>query len=102
MRYLRKKETCHAWKDKKCNHKKKCTFTCRDYHPYINGINEPKDYQNIIHNKHSRSLATLSIMISFLALIVASTTTTVTIVNTSNQKVVKVSNNLIDYVKNIF
>ncbi|MEI6556581.1 MAG: hypothetical protein WCL70_13405 [Paludibacter sp.] len=41
-------------------------------------------------------------MISFLALIVASTTTTVTIVNTSNQKVVKVSNNLIDYVKNIF
>ena len=102
MRLSRKKGNCYAWKDNQCIHRKKCTFLCRDYNSHIKGIYDPKDYITIIHNKHSRSLATLSIIISFIALIVASTTTTVTIVDTSNQKVVKVSNNLIDYVKNNF
>ena len=102
MKLFRKKEKCYAWQNNQCLHsKKECPFFCREYNSHIKGIYDTKDYITIVHNKHSRSLATLSIIISFLALIVASTSTTVTLVNTSNQKVVKVSNNLIDYVKNI-
>lgn len=103
MKLFRKKEKCYAWQNSQCLHSnKKCTFFCRDYSSHIKGIHETKDYITIVHNKHSRSLATFSIIISFLALIVATTNTTITIVNTPNQKIEKVSNSLIEYVKNKF
>jgi len=99
MRLFRKREKCYAWQHNQCLHSKECTFFCKDYKSYIKGIYDPKDYITITHNKRSRSLARLSIIISFLALIVATTNTSVTIMNTSHPKVIKVSNNLIEYVK---
>ena len=96
MRKWAKKEQCYGWKNQegKCIYGNKCTFFCSNYYRYIGGISNKNDYLNIIHSKHSRKLARLSLIISFFALIIPLTTSTVTIVTKSNDKVVKVTNGL--------
>jgi hypothetical protein len=101
MRKWNKKEVCYAWSsnDKKCLHKDKCSFLCSDYHKFIGGITNPNDYLNITHNRHNRKLATLSLIFSFLALVITLTTSTITIVTKSNDKVQIVSNSLFEAIK---
>lgn len=104
MRLHRKRTTCYAYEGTNdCKHSdKKCTFLCNKYHYFIGGITSPNDYMAIINNKFNRRLTIISIIISFFTLFLTIASTTVTIVDAKNNKeIVKVTNGLFDFAKNI-